>query len=133
MLISMSCVSYHQRLCGCLWSVLAPEAKLMSMDSVAAKGHDVVVVLLGWKYIASVICAPAGGHDGVCDSCFHQRSYLCVWSVMLPVTMWMYVVSALTGGHVDVCGLCHHQRPCRFPWSVLLPEVMLVFLTCVAA
>lgn len=94
---------YQQWLCRCTWSVLWPEAKLVSVGHIANGGHI--------DHIDGSGLSATWGHGDV---------------QVYPATrnyVWVYAPIA-AGFCVDI--LCSHRRPWRIIRSVLLPEVMLI-------
>lgn len=129
----------------CVWSVLSPEAMLMTVAYAATKGHDTVHGLscshglcwCSWSFLPAeatkrcmvcaaegcvdiqmcMVCAPSRGHVDVHGLCYHRRLCWCLWFVLLPETMLMSMV--LAEGLVDVRGPRCQQKLCGSPWSLL--------------
>lgn len=73
---------YHQRSCGCLWSVQLPESALMSI------GQDAVgAMLMSWSVQL-------------------QRSMMCSWPMLQQRAMLMSLVCTATRDHAEVRGMC---------------------------
>lgn len=112
---------YHQRPCGCLWSVLLPEPALMSMarllqGTVLVSVTPVVpeAVLVSWPLLLQrtmmvfVARAAAEGCVYVFGLYYHQRPCCSPWLVLRLETTWMSVVHAVTGNHAEVYDQCSH-------------------------
>lgn len=99
---------YHQSTSRCSWSVLQPEAILMSIGQVLLGTTWWLwptlpqkpcccpcPVLPQWAMIRSMVCAVAVGRVKVYGQNWHRRPCWGQWHILTPVTIWMSFIYAV--------------------------------------
>lgn len=97
------CLWYYcsQGLCRCPFSVLPTRAMGMSM-----------------------MCAATWSHVDAHGLYFCRGSWWCVWPVLLPEVMLLFMACAATEAYDGVCGLCISRGLC--PWSLQPLETIMM-------
>lgn len=109
---------YHWRPGRCLWSLLPPEAMLMSVICAPLEGHVDVCGLSLRDVMMVMACAVAEGNVDVCGLCYHQKTCGSPWSVLPLTVMFRKTSSAVVLMTADsqlrkrdIEGFCDDPQP----------------------